>query len=149
MSSSRLLGPAEREALRCFAASIDLGRVRIHSPGSLAARIIGALSGGATVALGYHIFAQEELRLPTLAHELMHVSQFEQWGAFRYLARGAWNQIMLRTVLRRDVYRYRPEPGKTFEDYGMEQQGQIVQDCFDPRSPRRAEAMRLSRFTPR
>jgi hypothetical protein len=27
-------------------------------------------------------------------------------------------------------YRYTPEPGKPFAAYGMEQQGQIVEDCF-------------------
>ena len=78
-----------------------------------------ALSRGAAIALGYRVFIPRDITLPVMAHELAHVSQYEEWGALRYLARGAWNQIVLRTLLGRDVYRWDPEPGKPFAEYGM------------------------------
>lgn len=148
MPASRRLVPAERELLRCFSGSIDLDRVRIHTSRSLLGRTVTRLTRGAALALGYHVFIPREVSLSTLAHELAHVCQYQQWGAIRYLARGAWNQILLRTILGRDVYRWDSEPGKRFADYGMEQQGQIVQDSFDILSPRRAEAQRLSPYQP-
>jgi hypothetical protein len=94
------------------------------------------------------VFIPRDIALSVMAHELAHVYQYQEWGVLRYLARGAWNQIVWRTLLGRDVYRWEPEPGKTFADYGMEQQGQIVEDCFDINSSRRAAAQALSPFQP-
>jgi hypothetical protein len=148
MPVSRSLVSAERELLQCFGASIDLNRVRVHDTRSFLTRVVTLLTRGSAIALGYHVFTAREMTLPVMAHELAHVCQYEEWGAVRYLAQGAWNQIMLRTLLRRDVYRWDPEPGKAFANYGMEQQGQIVQDCFDITSPRRAQAQRLSPYSP-
>ena len=149
MPASRPLVSAERELLRCFSGSIDLDRVRIYHQRSLLRRLILRLTRGAAIALGYRIFIPHDIGLPVMAHELAHVCQYQQWGAVRYLARGAWNQIVLRTLLGRDVYHWEPEAGKSFADYGMEQQGQIVQDSFDVSSPRRAAARSLSPWIPR
>ena len=149
MPSSRPLVSAERELLQCFSSSIDLDRVRVHHDRSLLGRIMLRCSRGAAIALGYHIFIPSEATLPTMAHELAHVAQYKEWGALLYLARGAWNQVVLRTLFGRDVYHWEPEPGKGFASYGMEQQGQIVQDSFDARSPRRASAQKLSPWKPR
>lgn len=147
MTSGRPLRTAERELLGCFSARIDLDRVRVYGNGL--ARLVSVFTGGAAIALGYRVFTPRDLALPTLAHELAHVCQYAEWGALRYFATGAWNQIVLRTLLRRDVYRWEVEPGKAFGDYGMEQQGQIVQDSFDVNSPLRAHAQRLSPYQPR
>lgn len=149
MKRGRPLRPAERELLESFAASIDLARVRIYSGRTRFGRIIGYLSRGAAIALGYRIVVPGPLYLPLLAHELTHVTQFEQWGALRYYARGFWNQCVLRALLRRDVYHWEFEPGKSFDRYGMEQQGQIVEDCYNHVSPRRAVAQLISPFAPR
>ena len=148
MPASRPLLSSERELLQCFSASIDLDRVRIYNDRSLLGRLIIRLTRGAAIALGYRIFISRDLTLPVMAHEMAHVCQYEEWGALRYLARGAWNQIVLRAVLGRDVYRWEPEPGKSFVEYGMEQQGQIVEDCFDLSSSRRDSAQLLSPYKP-
>ena len=148
MPASRPLVSAERELLQCFSASIDLDRVRIYNNRSRLGRIVIRCSRGAAIAMGYHIFIPRDATLPTMAHELAHVAQYRQWGALTYLARGAWNQIVLRALLGRDVYRWEAAPGKDFASYGMEQQGQIVQDSFDTSSPRRAAAQKLSPWLP-
>jgi hypothetical protein len=148
MPASRPLISSERELLRCFNGSIDLDRVRVYDNRSLLGRIVTWCTRGAAIALGYHVFIPREAPLPTMAHELAHVAQFHEWGGLRYFARGAWNQVVLRALLGRDVYHWEPEPGKDFAAYGMEQQGQIVQDSFDLRSPRRASARKLSPWSP-
>jgi hypothetical protein len=140
---------SERELLQSFAASVDLDRVRIYSSHTRFGRLVGILSRGSAVALGYRIVVPGRLRLPVLAHELTHVSQFERWGALRYFVNGIWHQFILRGLLRRDVYRWELEPGKPFERYGMEQQGQIVQDCYDHASGQRTAARLISPFAPR
>ena len=148
MPASRRLLSAERELLACFQGSIDLDRVRIYHRRSFFGRMVILCTRGAAIALGYRVFIPHEIALPVMAHELAHIYQYQEWGALRYLLKGAWNQIVLRGLFGRDVYRWEAVPGKTFADYGMEQQGQIVQDCFDVQSPRRAQAERLSPFRP-
>lgn len=145
----RPLHQAERELLGCFAQSVDLDRVRIFTQHSRLGRVVARVTGGAAVALGYRIILPGNNSLPVLAHELTHVSQYQRWGRWRYYLSGAWNQVVLRLLLRRDVYRWRTEAGKTFDQYGMEQQGRIVEDCFNVASPRRAEARHLSPFLPK
>jgi hypothetical protein len=148
-SSGRQLIRAERELLQCFDREISLDRVRIYTGRHRLARVMGWLTGGSAIALGYHVFVPGRVRLPMLAHELTHVCQYRRWGVIRYYARGFWNQVILRTICGRDVYHWSPTPGKSFGDYGMEQQGQIVEDCFNPYSRRQVEASRISPFTPR
>jgi hypothetical protein len=88
------------------------------------------------VALGNHVILPDRCEGDTalLAHELTHCGQYQQWGAWRYFTRGA--VVQLRFLAHRllgvggNPYAYRPESNKPFEAYGMEQQGQIVEDCF-------------------
>jgi hypothetical protein len=149
MPASRPLVTTERELLQCFGSSIDLDRIRIYHSRSLLGRLMVRVTRGAAIALGYRVFIPRNVSLPIMAHELTHVCQYQQWGTVRYLARGAWNQLVLRLLLGRDVYHWDPVPGKAFADYGMEQQGQIVQDSFDVHSPRRIQAQGISPFRPR
>jgi hypothetical protein len=101
-------------------------------------------------ALGNHVFLPDRWEHDTavLAHELTHCGQYQAWGPLRYFARGAAAQA--RDLLFRKMrigsspYQYKLEPGKPFEAYGMEQQGQIVEDCFRGQSVARA----LSPFQP-
>lgn len=148
MPASRPLVSAERELLQCFSGRIDLDRIRVYNNQSLLGRMVIRCTRGAAIALGHHIFIPRDATLPTMAHELAHVAQYMEWGGLVYLARGAWNQIVLRILLGRDVYRWEPEPGKSFSDYGMEQQGQIVEDCFNVHSSRRVQAREISPYRP-
>jgi hypothetical protein len=120
---------------------VDCSRVRLHraagpgAAGRLRDLVLWA-SRGRSIALGNHVFLPDGRAddLPTLAHELTHCGQYQAWGAWRYFLRGAFTQ--LRDLLHRALgvgsspYHYRLEAGKPFEAYGMEQQGQIVEDGF-------------------
>lgn len=145
----RPLHRSERELLACFAPAVDLDRVRVVTRYSRLGRLVTRLSGGVAVTLGYRIFLPSDPNLPLMAHELTHVSQYQRWGWWRYYVSGVWNQFILRLLFRRDVYRWKAIPGKLFEQFGMEQQGQIVEDCFNVHSPRRGDAKTISPFIPR
>jgi hypothetical protein len=148
------LNPEEQAALGMLAAWVDLSRVRLHRgqpdrPGGLRRAVLWA-SRGRAVALGNHVFLPNHCarQLPVLAHEVTHCGQYQEWGALAYFGRGAITQ--LRDLLHRALglgespYTYQVEMGKPFEAYGMEQQGQIVEDCFrgDP------AALAVSPFRP-
>ena len=135
------LTPEERRRLGSLAARVDCARVRLHrargrgADGLLRDLVLWA-SRGRAIALGNHVFLPDRCArdLPTLAHELTHCGQYQAWGWWRYFARGGVAQLRAlvhRTLgIGRSPYRYRLEPGKPFEAYGMEQQGQIVEDGF-------------------
>jgi hypothetical protein len=86
------------------------------------------------VALGNHIFLPDRgASLPVLAHELTHCAQYQAWGPLRYYGRALAErarEIRWRLGLGPSPYEYGSEPPKPFERYRMEQQGQIVEDCF-------------------
>jgi hypothetical protein len=96
--------------------------------------VVLSLSGGRGVALGNHIFLPARgASLPVLAHELTHCAQYQAWGPVRYYGRALAErvrEIRWRVGLGPSPYEYRSEPPKPFERYRMEQQGQIVEDCF-------------------
>jgi hypothetical protein len=148
------LNPEEQAALRTLAARVDLSRVRLHRgqperPDRLRRAVLWA-SRGRAVTLGNHVFLPDDCarEVPVLAHEVTHCGQYQEWGAWAYFSRGAIDQ--LRDLLHRTLglgenpYSYQVEIGKPFEAYGMEQQGQIVEDCFrgDP------TALAVSPFRP-
>jgi hypothetical protein len=72
--------------------------------------------------------------LAVLAHELTHCGQYQAWGPAAYFARGLAAQ--LRELLHRRLgigsspYQYQVIRDKPFQDYGMEQQAQMVEDRF-------------------
>jgi hypothetical protein len=132
------LTPDESAALGRLMELVDSRRVRLYRraggvTGWLRSVVLRA-SGNRAVALGNHVF--------------LHCAQYRAWGARRYYARGIVAQI--RHLLHRRLgiganpYRYCSEPGKPFSAYGMEQQGQIVEDCFRGHP----EAQHLSPFRP-
>ena len=127
-------------ALACLPLPLDTARVRIYRAGCGGAagvthRLVLRLSRGRALALGNRVFlpARCDADLAVLAHELTHCAQYQSWGPLRYYVRGAAAQ--LRDVVHRllgvgpSPYVWRAEPGKRFEAYGMEQQGQIVEDA--------------------
>ncbi len=134
------LSPEEQAALGTLAARVDLSRVRLHrgqpeQPDRLRNAVLWA-SRGRAVALGDHVFLPDHCAraVAVLAHEVTHCGQYQEWGALAYFCQGAIAQ--LRDLLHRTLglgespYTYRVEMGKPFEAYGMEQQAQIVEDCF-------------------
>jgi hypothetical protein len=138
---STRLSPRECKALGSLAANLDCSRVRVYrsaapDASALVRRVVLLLSRGRAIALGNHVFlpARHERDLAVLAHEVTHCRQYQEWGALIYFGRGALTQ--LRDLLHRTLgvganpYRYRAVPGQPFQSYGMEQQGQIVEDCF-------------------
>jgi len=150
-----LLSGSERAALGNLGNLMECDSVRLYRSGATGRsrqfrKLVLALSGNRAVALGNHVFLPDhcEYDLPTLAHELTHCAQFQSWGFLRYFARGAAAQIrdlVYRTSgIGSSPYRYTLEPGKPFSRYGMEQQGQIVEDSFRGRPA----ALAISPFRP-
>jgi hypothetical protein len=140
MSVDRITA-SECAALGSLASVVDCRRVRLYrgkvgGPARLLRNMVLRLSRNRAVALGNRVFLPDhcERDLAALAHELTHCGQYQAWGSWRYYRRGLIAQI--REILHRTTrfgsspYRYSSEPVKAFEAYGMEQQGQIVEDCF-------------------
>ena len=144
------LTPEERARLGGLTDRVDCVRVRLHrDPGRLRTLVLW-VSRGRAVTLGNHVFLPDRSAadLATLAHELTHCGQFQRWGGTRYFLRGAAAQLqelLHRAGLGRSPYAYRVEAGKPFDAYGMEQQGQIVEDSFRGN----AEALAVSPYRPR
>jgi Domain of unknown function (DUF4157) len=148
------LGPEECVALGHLVDLVDRRRVRLYrrpdGAAGLLRTIVLRVSGNRAVALGHHVFLPDGCAhdLPVLAHELTHCAQYHAWGAPRYYARGALAQVkhLLHCTLGIGVspYSYSADPVRPFSSYGMEQQGQIVEDCFRGRP----EAETLSPFRP-
>ena len=130
------LTPWERRALGNLCELVDCDRVRIHRDARDGVRsAVLALSGGRAVALGNHVFLPDgQNDVAVLAHELTHCGQYQSWGPLVYYGRGVADRV--RDILHLSLgigsspYRY-AAGGKPFEAYRMEQQGQIVQDCFN------------------
>ena len=130
----------ERARLGSLAGRVNCGRVRLHrrgaGPEGALRRVVLWASRGRAIALGNHVFLPDRCArdLATLAHELTHCGQYQAWGGWRYFTRGA--ATLLRDLLHRVLgvgespYAYRLEDGKPFDAYGMEQQGQIVEDSY-------------------
>lgn len=135
------LSATERAELAPLARWTDLGRVRVHRGHdggftNLSRRLILSLSRNRACALGNHIFVPDRLLhdMAVLAHEAAHCGQYQRWGALRYFTRGAAEQARYtrwrRTRSGKNPYAYHAEPFRPFGTYGMEQQGQIVEDAF-------------------
>jgi hypothetical protein len=130
----------EAGALRGLPFPVDLSRVRVHrGVGGPAVRALRALvlrcTGGRGIALGNDVFLPDDCchSIPVLAHELTHCGQYQAWGALRYYGRGIadrFRELRHRRGLGVSPYEYGCEPPKPFEQYSMEQQGQIVEDWF-------------------
>jgi hypothetical protein len=137
--ADRLTAP-EHAALGTLGSAVDCGRVRLYrdaeGTSGLVRRVVLGISRNRAIALGNHVFLPDACRseLAVLAHELTHCGQYQAWGPLKYFAKGAVAQVrqLLYQTLRigSSPYWYRLEPGKPFEAYGIEQQGQIVEDCF-------------------
>jgi hypothetical protein len=149
------LTPTECAELGTLAAALDCSRVRLYRSGASGAtnllrKTVLWLSSNRAVALGNHVFLPQgcDRDLPVLAHELTHCAQYQSWGPLAYFRKGIAAQA--RELLYRKAgigsspYRYTADPNRPFTAYGMEQQGQIVEDCFRGHPPARA----ISPFQP-
>jgi hypothetical protein len=131
----------EQVVLKAMPLQVELSRVRLYRSelgGAVAwlRRLVLIASRDRAVALGNQVFLPDRCRgdLAVLAHELTHCGQYQAWGFWVYFARGVraqLSELLYRAFkLGSSPYRYRIEAGKPFEAYGMEQQAQIVEDCF-------------------
>ena len=139
--TTKLLTSHEHASLGNLVSVVDCRKVRLYREGvggasGLLRDVVLWLSRNRAIALGNHVFLPQscDRDLPVLAHELTHCAQYQAWGALAYFRKGVAAQA--RELLHRKAgigsspYRYTPDPGKPFTAYGMEQQGQIVEDCF-------------------
>lgn len=135
------LTEAERAVIDAIPLVIDGSRVRLYRAGCGRGAgwlrwLILRVSRDRAVALGNHVFLPDGCQddLPVLAHELTHCGQYQAWGPWVYFRRGLAarvRELLYRTVgIGVSPYRYEMDPSKPFEAYGMEQQGQIVEDSF-------------------
>jgi hypothetical protein len=149
------LNPNEHAALGNLSMVVDCQRVRLYrsssrGPASLLRRVVLFASRNRATALGNHVFLPDRWEHDTavLAHELTHCGQYQAWGPVRYFAKGLSAQVqdLLFRKMRigSSPYHYQIDAGKPFDAYGMEQQGQIVEDCFRGHP----DARRLSPFQP-
>ena len=130
-----MLTEPERAALHEIHGDLEDLRVRVRRDGGDALRaIVLFLSRGRAVALGRHVFVPggQDRDVAVLAHELMHCRQYAEWGPLRYYVRGFAEQarhLLSRAGLARNPYDWRSVPRRAFAEYGMEQQGQLVEDA--------------------
>ena len=125
--ASRPLSPLEIQALpKKLGAAVNLDRMRLIAeahPISRLSKLVGL--GPRIVVRGTQIFwpkcpdtlSQDSDQLAILAHELVHVWQYQRgMNALTYL----WRE--------RGQYRYQLEAGKAYQRYGYEQQAAMVED---------------------
>lgn len=149
-TDSRPLTEGERAlAASVFGDAVDYGAVRIRrrkwfpfQPRQVVMAPCGHIHFHPASYLWSDDFSAEPLhRQGLFIHEMVHVWQAQTRGRF-YLP------LMRHPFCR---YRYRLEPGRAFESYGLEQQAEIVRRAFLARQEegRRAEALeRLLPFRP-
>ena len=125
----------ERQALGNLCEVVDCDRVWIHREKQdvLRATVL-RLSGNRAVTLGNHVFLPDgQENLAVLAHELTHCGQYQSWGALVYYGRAVADRVRdlvhISLGACRSPYDYVVD-GKSFREYGMEQQGKIVEDCY-------------------
>ena len=145
------LSDSERRALGPACERLPERGVILHrQPGDALRSLVLRLSGDRAVTLGRHVFLPSRCDgdLALLAHELMHCRQYREWGALRYYTRGALEQarhLLSRVGIGRSPYDWRSLPPRPFEEYGMEQQGQIVEDAW--RGDASARAIAAANFS--
>ena len=137
---ARGLAPGDRPAAALLPLPLDPELVRLYRSSCAGGsgwlrRLVLTLSSGRAIALGNRVFLPDrcEADAAVLAHELTHCAQYQAWGPLRYFARGA--SVQLRHLLYRGLgvgrnpYAWDADDGRPFEAFGMEQQGQIVEDA--------------------
>jgi hypothetical protein len=134
------LTPQTQRELGTLSSFVDCRRVRLYQNDAGAAglvrRVVLGVSRNRAIALGNHVFLPDRCQgdVAVLAHELTHCGQYQRWGPLKYFSVGAVAQLrnLLHQALRigSSPYAYSHEPLRPFEAYGMEQQGQIVEDAF-------------------
>ena len=132
---ARSLTADERSQLRDFCLEINCSRVRIFDN----------VGGSRGLALGYDIYLPDK-GIDKLAHEMVHVVQYADWGPVRYYLRGTWEQVRDRAHvwfgIGSDPYHV-PVPvpsGRSYTSWGMEQQAVITGRCFAGGNPDACDA---------
>jgi len=128
------LSAAERQKLGNLCNEADCSNIQVYrgnddKAANLLRSAVLTVSGGRSVTLGHNIFLGDDdiHDFASLAHETQHVVQYEKWGAAEYLRKGVNERAF--EITGGNPYAYRLN-GRRLGGYGMEQQGQIVEDCF-------------------
>jgi hypothetical protein len=142
----RMMTPAERASLGDMCQQINCDAVHIFdghdgSAGNQRRETWVSLSGGTSITIGNNIYVADRhlsadgyISGPTLAHELTHVGQYQQWGGFGYAADGLLIQSVntVANWLGADdpVYQVPLPTSKRFGQLNMEQQATVVEGCY-------------------
>lgn len=141
--AGRTMTPAERTSHGNMCGLVNCDVVHVHDGSS---RDEGRerwmlLTGGRSITVGNDIYVADQdigadgyVTGETLAHELTHVGQYQQWGAFGYAADGIFIQSV-NTVANwfganNPVYPVPLPTSKRFGQMNMEQQATVVEGCY-------------------
>lgn len=136
-----------QEQLGNMCESIDCDAAEIVTDGAFHG-VVMKVSGGRAVTLGNKIYMSRELDpnnsadVALAAHELTHVGQYQSQGGRKYYWGGIGARV--KEMSGGDPYAWSHQKAQPFGSYKMEQQGQIVQECFLGR----ASACSISPYRP-
>lgn len=118
---------------------IDCDKVNVHTgrddktTNAFRSAVLKSCRGCSAITLGHDIYfraSDEEtdaVDMSTLAHEMTHVGQYEDWGALGYAVGGALTQFF---NMFQSQYQVGLPMRKNWTQYGMEQQATIVGRCY-------------------
>jgi Domain of unknown function (DUF4157) len=138
--TGRALTKAECDLYADQCAQVDCDKVRVHENDPNTADNT-MKTKGYDVYVGKSTMSEAD-RQSQLAHELVHVVQWQQMGGFRY------GFALLRSRMRGEANGFSMSsvsPSSTYGDFGIEGQGYMTEYCFDGV----AQACKISPYRPR
>lgn len=137
-TGTRRLTPGERALADAFIGSIPYDSVRLYEQSWRNGAFLIANRAGSAVAIGNEISFPSNLYAADFSvastrarglflHEMVHVWQYNNRSYVPLLAG-------LEHIYKGNPYDYSIVAGKSFDDYGWEEQAQIIQDCYVNRS---------------
>lgn len=107
-----------------YASSVDFKKIRIKYGGPLT-WIFPGVTIGNTISFPKHAYDEQDRKdQALLVHEVCHVWQYQNFG-IRYIPRSLWELLT-----QRDAYVIHYEASKSFRDYDVEEQCEIMAEYF-------------------
>lgn len=121
----RPLSETEIEILSpLYASSVDLQKIRIKYGGPLT-WVFPGVTIGSTISFPKQAYDEQDRKdQALLVHEICHVWQYQNFG-IRYIPRSLWELLT-----QRDAYVIHYEASKSFRDYDVEEQCEIMAEFF-------------------